>query len=263
MLATTTTAQHGQLALGPNASMGRLSPVPVAPASSIVASSLTQPTASISTSGYNVSLQPSARAVPAHAQALPVATVSKMAPTPVARRGPVPGMVMPSSNGQSVQTMYHPTVVSADGGIQAEIARRQAAEARVRELEALVLRLRQRITTLEGGTSERGHGKEKKKHEPVPLENDDADSQIDDPIDAAICEYLNRNPDFPVSIQKVAPNYYVFGDRGTVYVTQRGEHIVVRVGGGFKSLQVFMDERALMVTRDAASALSAQRDAEA
>lgn len=78
----------------------------------------------------------------------------------------------------------------------------------------------------------------------------------DDPIDQAICEYLERNPDFPVSIQKVADNYYVFGDRGTVYVTKRGEHIVVRVGGGFKSLQVFMDERALMVTRENATALN-------
>ena len=30
-----------------------------------------------------------------------------------------------------------------------------------------------------------------------------------------------------------------------VYVTQRGDHFVVRVGGGYKSLQTFMDERTL------------------
>lgn len=46
---------------------------------------------------------------------------------------------------------------------------------------------------------------------------------------------------------EVAPNHYVFGDRGKVYITQRGEHVVVRVGGGFKSLQAFMDERVLFV----------------
>jgi len=88
------------------------------------------------------------------------------------------------------------------------------------------------------------------------LHENGVDMNPDDAIDKAICAYLERNPDFPVSIQKVAPNYYVFGDRGTVYVTERGKHIVVRVGGGFKSLQVFMDERALMLTRETASALS-------
>merc|ERR1719163_1117802 len=75
----------------------------------------------------------------------------------------------------------------------------------------------------------------------------------EDPIDVAISEYLAKNQDFPVSVTKLAPNYYVFGDRGQVYVTQRGEHIVVRVGGGYKSLQVFMDERALMVKEAAAT----------
>ena len=90
--------------------------------------------------------------------------------------------------------------------------------------------------------------------------HDDVDDEEEDPIDSAICEYLERNPDFPVSIQKVASNHYVFGDRGTVYVTQRGEHIVVRVGGGFKSLQVFMDERALMVTRGAMTHQKSNRD---
>jgi len=137
----------------------------------------------------------------------------------------------------------------ATTALQAEIARRQAAEARVRELEALVARLRLRVDMLEGGR-------------PVPIkqraivEMEEEESAIDDPIDRAICEYLERNPDFPVSVQKVAPNYYVFGDRGTVYVTQRGEHIVVRVGGGYKSLQVFMDERALMVTGDATTSVN-------
>jgi len=151
----------------------------------------------------------------------------------------------------SVNSLWAPSQ-STDMQLQAEINRRQAAESRVRELEALVTRLRQRITSLEGkrtAGSETRRGME-------DVDHGHEDMIIDDPIDRAICEYLERNPDFPVSIQKVAPNYYVFGDRGTVYVTQRGEHIVVRVGGGFKSLQVFMDERALMVTRDAASALS-------
>jgi len=134
-----------------------------------------------------------------------------------------------------------------DAILQAEISRRQAAEARVRELESLVARLRGRISTLEG---------KRTVSPPKHAEAEREEVTVDDPIDRAICEYLERNPDFPVSIQKVAPNYYVFGDRGTVYVTQRGEHIVVRVGGGFKSLQVFMDERALMVTRDSAGALA-------
>merc|ERR1719324_857221 len=82
----------------------------------------------------------------------------------------------------------------------------------------------------------------------------------EDPIDVAISEYLAKNPDFPVSVTKLAPNYYVFGDRGQVYVTQRGEHIVVRVGGGYKSLQVFMDERALMV-KEAAPAYTKPAEA--
>ena len=137
----------------------------------------------------------------------------------------------------SSPTMVVPSQPQHDPVLQAEIRRRLAAEARVVELEELVSTLREQIVSLEGPTPQREIQVQRKPEE-----------HIDDPVDAAICEYLERNPDFPVSIQKVAPNYYVFGDRGTVYVTQRGEHIVVRVGGGFKSLQVFMDERSLMVT---------------
>lgn len=142
--------------------------------------------------------------------------------------------------------------VSGDYQLQAEVARRQAAEHRVRDLEALVARLRGRIAVLEGKTPARSTGDAKHS---ARVEVEEEEPTTDDPIDRAICNYLERNPDFPVVVQKVANNYYVFGDRGTVYVTQRGEHIVVRVGGGFKSLQVFMDERALMVTREAAAAL--------
>eukprot|EP00448_Togula_jolla_P000106 CAMPEP_0170606132 /NCGR_PEP_ID=MMETSP0224-20130122/20343_1 /TAXON_ID=285029 /ORGANISM="Togula jolla, Strain CCCM 725" /LENGTH=392 /DNA_ID=CAMNT_0010931181 /DNA_START=21 /DNA_END=1199 /DNA_ORIENTATION=- len=137
--------------------------------------------------------------------------------------------------------------------LQAEISRRQAAEMQVRDLQALVARLRQRIGILEG---KRGAATNSGRYA-----HQDRDSHMyevatpaNDAIDRAICDYLDRNPDFPVTIQKVAQNYYVFGDRGTVYITQRGDHMVVRVGGGFKSLQVFMDERALMVTREAAGA---------
>jgi len=136
------------------------------------------------------------------------------------------------------------------------------AEARVAELEATVSTLRRRIATLEGekrrsaaaaGNGAAGGGGGSIKEVSVICEPADLDP--DDAIDKAICAYLQRNPDFPVSIQKVAPNHYIFGDRGTVYVTERGKHIVVRVGGGFKSLQVFMDERALMLTRETAGAL--------
>jgi len=155
----------------------------------------------------------------------------------------------------------------AQGGtsdaLQAETQRRQAAEARVRELEALVTRLRSRISSLEASKraliansgGENGN-RTKRQDAVVSAETVDDTGPDDDAIDKAIRAYLDRNPDFPVSIQKVAPNHYTFGDRGTVYVTQRGDHIVVRVGGGFKSLQVFMDERALMLTREAAGAVS-------
>lgn len=143
--------------------------------------------------------------------------------------------------------------------LQAEVARRVAAETRVRELEALVSRLRGRISTLDRDLA-RAQGKRPATAPAKSPADVGAPSPTelarDNPIDRAISEYLDRNPDFPVSIQKLAPNLYVFGDRGTVYVTQRGEHIVVRVGGGFKSLQVFMDERALMVTRDNAQMLA-------
>jgi len=156
------------------------------------------------------------------------------------------------NGGQVVQTVVIPTTSERamplpTDTLQAEINRRMSAEARVHELEGLVLQLRERIIELEGRQNKTVVTKEapaNHHHRAVHIEDVPA---VDDPIDRAICEYLEMNPDFPVSIQKVAPNYYVFGDRGTVYVTQRGEHIVVRVGGGFKSLQVFMDERALMV----------------
>lgn len=184
----------------------------------------------------------------------------------------VPSMMQPNMPLQSVAHVAPPTLTASPppaSSLQAEIARRQAAEARVRELEAMVAQLQQKVATLEGG------GKSPRKDRPssqgtkvakvLPPSNASVSAgksmaveaqQTEDPIDRAICEYLERNPDFPVSIQKVAHNYYVFGDRGTVYATQRGDHVVVRVGGGYKSLQVFMDERSLMVTGEAAGSLA-------
>eukprot|EP00933_Yihiella_yeosuensis_P053571 TRINITY_DN51822_c0_g1_i1.p1 TRINITY_DN51822_c0_g1~~TRINITY_DN51822_c0_g1_i1.p1 ORF type:complete len:259 (+),score=58.61 TRINITY_DN51822_c0_g1_i1:36-812(+) len=154
---------------------------------------------------------------------------------------------------------------SSEGTLQAEVARRKAAESRVAELEALVARLRSRISTLEGrspatekGPRKRPQSNASAKRQAQAVSAQPPEESQDDAIDTAIRTYLEHNPDFPVSIQKVAPNFYVFGDRGTVYVAQRGEHIVVRVGGGYKSLQVFMDERALMVTRDNAAAFRKQ-----
>jgi len=191
-----------------------------------------------------------------------------LASTPTPRKALAavsPGMVSPSSPGflPPPAPANSPTPVS-DTTLQAEIARRHAAESRVRELEALVAKLRGRLAALEGrregspspgGSATAESGRRQHRCE-TPPPGACGEPAGDDPIDLAICEYLERNPDFPVSIQKVAHNYYVFGDRGTVYVTKRGEHIVVRVGGGFKSLQVFMDERALMVTREHAAALT-------
>merc|ERR1719446_1533199 len=65
--------------------------------------------------------------------------------------------------------------------LEAEIARRQAAEARNRELEALVSRLRQRIAVLEG--------KRNTDAKPGVMETEE-DGGLDDPIDRTICEYL-------------------------------------------------------------------------
>jgi len=158
----------------------------------------------------------------------------------------VPMPQSPRRNGQVVRREGS----TGDLLLQAEVRRRQAAEDRVQDLEGLVARLRQRIAALEGKRQPNDA-----KQRALDLVEPEDNGMLSDPIDRSICEYLERNPDFPVSVQKVAPNHYVFGDRGTAYVTQRGEHIVVRVGGGFKSLQVFMDERALMVTREAAAAL--------
>eukprot|EP00930_Biecheleria_cincta_P044995 TRINITY_DN31001_c0_g1_i1.p1 TRINITY_DN31001_c0_g1~~TRINITY_DN31001_c0_g1_i1.p1 ORF type:complete len:243 (-),score=46.47 TRINITY_DN31001_c0_g1_i1:38-766(-) len=177
----------------------------------------------------------------------------------------------PSQFASVRQTMGTPLTARAAPtpatSLQAEVARRKAAESRVAELEALVDRLRARVATLEGkrpgaeqGRSSPGRrpmGAQKARHEEKEMEPEE------DAIDEAIRTYLEHNPDFPVSIQKVAPNFYVFGDRGTVFVQQRGAHIVVRVGGGYKSLQVFMDERALMVTRDNAAAVRKQAEAAA
>lgn len=72
-------------------------------------------------------------------------------------------------------------------------------------------------------------------------------AEPEDAIDAAILGYLERNPGFPVSVNKLAPHHYVFGDRGTVFLTKRGHQVLARVGGGYKKLKNFMDERALMV----------------
>lgn len=163
------------------------------------------------------------------------------------RVGNAPTPQVPWANGQ----LAHSQGSTGDLSLQAEVRRRQAAETRVQDLEGLVARLRQRIAVLEGKRPSNDANKQA-----LDVIQPEDNGILSDPIDRSICEYLERNPDFPVSVQKVAPNYYVFGDRGTVYVTQRGEHIVVRVGGGFKSLQVFMDERALMLTREAAAALS-------
>lgn len=170
---------------------------------------------------------------------------------------------MPSAGADHSSTVQSACAGAGAESLQAEITRRQAAEQRVRELDALVARLRHRVAVLEGkrpGPCAVADGVPKGARTARASTNGAAEAriqdepQVADAIDGAICDYLERNPDFPVSIQKVAQNYYVFGDRGTVYVTQRGDHIVVRVGGGFKSLQVFMDERALMVTSDSASA---------
>lgn len=147
----------------------------------------------------------------------------------------------------------------ADNSLQAEVARRQAAEARVQELEALVSRLQSRVAALEGRPAPKGVARRSGLPQARKEDLEVADYDDEDSIDRVIRTYLEHNPDFPVSIQKVAPNYYVFGDRGTVYIQQRGEHVVVRVGGGYKSLQVFMDERALMVTRDNAAAVRRQQ----
>ncbi|CAE7530485.1 unnamed protein product [Symbiodinium natans] len=143
---------------------------------------------------------------------------------------------------QGVAPGQAPSIGLQADGLQAEVARRKAAESRVQELEALVARLQNRVAVLEAEGKPKGGPRRS-----APARKQDADAQVsaedeeEDSIDTAIRTYLEHNPDFPVSIQKVAPNYYVFGDRGTVYIQQRGEHVVVRVGGGYKSLQVFMD----------------------
>lgn len=186
-------------------------------------------------------------------------------PSPASSRQPVrPGAAASSVAGSTVGGA--PQAPVSGSVYEAEVARRTVAEARVRELEGLVSKLRGRIASLQV-TVRKNQQQQQQQHQGTGDPNaggKDASGAIepqapDDAIDQAIRAYLESNPDFPVSVQKVAPNNYVFGDRGNVYVTQRGEHIVVRVGGGFKSLQVFMDERALMLTRDAAGAVSEQR----
>lgn len=166
---------------------------------------------------------------------------------------------MSSMNGTGIPptTSY----VDPNGALMNEVARREAAEARVRELEVLVDRLSQKVAILERDKYDQENYRDRpppklpssakgQRKNDMPREFLDTSFEAPenvDPIDVAISEYLAKNQDFPVTVTKLAPNYYVFGDRGQVYVTQRGEHIVVRVGGGYKSLQVFMDERALMV----------------
>merc|ERR1712151_838688 len=164
--------------------------------------------------------------------------------------GSPPKSATPTLQSPMIPTSSWTPAVQADG-VENEIARRQAAEARVSELEALVERLQKEIAMLSNAANNQGRGHPDGEH----AANDKGYVDTlgtDDPIDQAINTYLDSNPDFPVSVRKVAPNHYVFGDRGNVYVTQRGEQIIVRVGGGFKSLKAFMDERALMVARDGA-----------
>lgn len=229
--------------------------------------------ATIMASGVYVTKAPSASGAATPVPAgYPIALSGRYSPqTPTAP----PGIISQTHIGLKPVALAAPAT-TANSSLQAEIARRQAAEARVRELEGVVAQLQHRVAILEsgngrsprkaaGGRSASAGPRVSKVVTPSTAASspaakstsvDTAAKPTEDPIDRAICEYLERNPDFPVSIQKVAHNYYVFGDRGTVFATQRGDHIVVRVGGGYKSLQVFMDERALMVTREAAGALS-------
>jgi hypothetical protein len=112
--------------------------------------------------------------------------------------------------------------------------RRAAAEQRIQELTALASKLQSRLDAITTAG-----GLDALKPPPPPS------TEREDGIDRFIRQYLKEHPDYKVQVKKLAPNFYQFGDSGKVYVAKRGEHCVVRVGGGYKSLITYMDERVL------------------
>mmetsp|Transcript_81856 Transcript_81856/g.144845 ORF Transcript_81856/g.144845 Transcript_81856/m.144845 type:complete len:603 (+) Transcript_81856:145-1953(+) len=65
-----------------------------------------------------------------------------------------------------------------------------------------------------------------------------------DRIDQTIQEYLDSFPDFYFYVEKLKQGWYKFGKpiSKKVYMKVVGNDIVVRVGGGYKELQKFLDE---------------------
>jgi hypothetical protein len=61
-----------------------------------------------------------------------------------------------------------------------------------------------------------------------------------DPVDSALADYLNRYSDLPVEFKREEPGVYLFGTRKVIVRLEQGR-IVVRVGGGYMTLEEFVE----------------------
>ncbi|KAF4657167.1 hypothetical protein FOL47_008562 [Perkinsus chesapeaki] len=61
-----------------------------------------------------------------------------------------------------------------------------------------------------------------------------------DHIDKAILEYMDTHPEFTVTVKKHEPGVYTIGNR-KMRLTTRGDMVVVRIGGGYHTLEEYFD----------------------
>ncbi|KAF4701160.1 hypothetical protein FOZ63_017345, partial [Perkinsus olseni] len=61
-----------------------------------------------------------------------------------------------------------------------------------------------------------------------------------DQIDRAILEYMDTHPEFTISVKKCGPGVYTIGNK-RMRLTTRGELTVVRIGGGYYTLEEYFD----------------------
>jgi hypothetical protein len=61
-----------------------------------------------------------------------------------------------------------------------------------------------------------------------------------DPVDSALADYINRYSDLPVEFKREEPGVYLFGTRKIIVRLEQGR-VIVRVGGGYMTLEEFVE----------------------
>merc|ERR1712032_705285 len=79
-----------------------------------------------------------------------------------------------------------------------------------------------------------------------------ASEGANDGIDAKLQAYFDQYPDFDLDVKKLRPGWYLFGQPigKKVYIKMNGrDSAVLKIGGGFKALEKFLDEHRLGLLR--------------